>query len=489
MIGISTQDDTHATDLTIAGNTSEQGSLHKSTINESILAETNANETVQKDKTEDDNCIKYTAKDYLTESDVGIITEFIQTKLLHKKHMFARCYFMKTRHFEERTTNPVEQQNSANKVGHRKVKPSLNLEKSARKMNMKSRATHVEKDVQYCINVDKSSLWSKSSTAKEIIKNIEGVITQFWIMRKQYHIIQVKKSQFWVLSKLYSASDSCITKFERVRIINIGDKYMECSCCCFEQNGYPCTHIMLFLSEMLPRMMILRYRRDYYHFFGNNIAFTKIYNTIHDDLNNKFCHFSCIDVDQIGLTYGINKNQMYPRTNVPDGKKLLTYFLQRCSKEMKRENNYMDKQECLHQGSEDNFVTTDLEIDLDEPVDYSGMCSQVSTSTQAKLMQLSQEVGVNDVMDISNSASIKKVKRKNPERIYSENNAVLKQTCNIIDTDSILCDEFHEEFVTLSNKYIKLMKNKHAKKELDQNTVSSHNVLDRREICRRYKPL
>ena len=90
MIGIFTQDDTHATDLMNAGNTPEQGILRKSTINESIFAETNANETVQKDKTGDDNCIKFTAKDYLTESDVGIISEFIQTKLLHKKHMFAR---------------------------------------------------------------------------------------------------------------------------------------------------------------------------------------------------------------------------------------------------------------------------------------------------------------------------------------------------------------------------------------------------------------
>ena len=81
---------------------------------------------------------------------------------------------------------------------------------------------------------------------------------------------------------------------------------------------------MLFLSEMLPRMMILRYRRDYYHFFGNQNSLTRIYNTIHDDLNKKICHYSCIDIDQLGLTYEINKNETYPRTNIPDGDKLLT---------------------------------------------------------------------------------------------------------------------------------------------------------------------
>ena len=67
-------------------------------------------------------------------------------------------------------------------------------------MNIKPRATHIEKDVQYCMNVDMSKLWSKSTIAQEIIKNIEGIITQFWIMRNQYHIIQIKKNQLWLLS-------------------------------------------------------------------------------------------------------------------------------------------------------------------------------------------------------------------------------------------------------------------------------------------------
>ena len=79
MIGIFTQDDSHATDLMITGNTPEQAILHKPTVNEYIFAETNTHDTVLKDKTEDDNCIKFTAKDYLTETDVGIITEFIPT--------------------------------------------------------------------------------------------------------------------------------------------------------------------------------------------------------------------------------------------------------------------------------------------------------------------------------------------------------------------------------------------------------------------------
>ena len=206
--------------------------------------------------------IKNCSKDLFSVGEINIITEFIQTKLLHKKLMFARCFYMETRHFEERTTNLVEQQNSANKVGFRKTKPSLSLANSAKKMTMKSRATHIEKDVRYCMNVDKSNLWSNSTTAKEIINNIEGLITQFWIIRDEYYIIQISKNQFWILSKLFTLPVNPVTKFERVREVTIGETWILYSCCCFEQNGYPCTHIMIFLSEMIPRMLILRYRRD-----------------------------------------------------------------------------------------------------------------------------------------------------------------------------------------------------------------------------------
>ena len=58
--------------------------------------------------------------DYLTVTQVASIMEFITTHLLDKKHMFARCYYFDLRSFEEATTNPVEQKNSANKIGYKK---------------------------------------------------------------------------------------------------------------------------------------------------------------------------------------------------------------------------------------------------------------------------------------------------------------------------------------------------------------------------------
>ena len=61
---------------------------------------------------------------------------------------------------------------------------------------MKSRSTQLEKGTRYCLDVDKSNLWSKSSTSKEIIKNMEGIIRQYWTMRNQYRVIQISQYEF-----------------------------------------------------------------------------------------------------------------------------------------------------------------------------------------------------------------------------------------------------------------------------------------------------
>ena len=116
---------------------------------------------MNREETSGPHLVKY-AKDYLSRNDVKTITEFVQTNLLHKKRLFAKCFYMHTRHFEERTTNPVEQQNAANKSGWTKTAPSMSLDTSAKKMVMKSRSTQLEKGTRYCLDVDKSNLWSKS---------------------------------------------------------------------------------------------------------------------------------------------------------------------------------------------------------------------------------------------------------------------------------------------------------------------------------------
>ena len=81
----------------------------------------------------------------------------------------------------------------------------------------------------------------------------------------------------------------------------------------------------------------------------------------------------------------------------------------------------------------------------------------MSTSTLAQMFHLFQESGVNNVIDISNTKSVTKNKRRKAETVYSENVSVLKQTVNIIDTFSSICEEFHTEFFAQSNKYINIL--------------------------------
>ena len=135
-----------------------------------------------------------------------------------------------------------------------------------------------------------------------------------------------------------------------------------------------------------------------------------------------------------------------------------------------------------------NNIGVDLDFILeDDTEDFSGMCSQISTSTQKQLVALSQDVGCQDIMDLQNNTQVKKSKRKKPEMIYKENNTILRQTCNIIDTDPDMCEDFHEEFLKLSKKYIAKMNKKHARTEHDSHVVSSHIISDHRSVSRRYK--
>ena len=170
-------------------------------------------------------------------------------------------------------------------------------------MNMKSRATHVEKNIKYCMNIDKTNLWSRSTTSKDVISNIEGILTQYWIIQKEYNIVQVAKNIYWLLSKI-SSSDGTFTKIEHICIVIISEAAISCSCCCYEKNGYQCTHIMIFIFKLLPRMLILRYQKDYYYFFGENELFNIIYKDILvlDNTCNTFHHYNCIETKSLQLT-------------------------------------------------------------------------------------------------------------------------------------------------------------------------------------------
>ena len=120
------------------------------------------------------------------------------------------------------------------------------------------------KKINYCELVDKSPVWTKSLTSNDIVSNIEGILSQSLCMKNMYVIIQVTATLFWLMSSLLtSENDNIITRFRRVCSIEIDDQFIKCSCKIFERVEYSCIHIMCFLDKLLPKMIDLRYHRNF----------------------------------------------------------------------------------------------------------------------------------------------------------------------------------------------------------------------------------
>ena len=112
-------------------------------------------------------------------------------------------------------------------------------------------------------------------------------------------------------------------------------------------------------------------------------------------------------------------------------------------------------------------------------------------STSETMSQMSQNLGNHDINDLQNMVSVKKKRTINPQSYYSEQNAMIKQTCSFIDTDHELCDEFNKALKQMCNKFNTKMMKKNVSKsqQYDTNMVSSHVVMDARTCAKRYKPM
>ena len=94
--------------------------------------------------------------------------------------------------------------------------------------------------------------------------------------------------------------------------------------------------------------------------------------------------------------------------------------------------------------------------------------------------------GENSIQTLQNAIKVKKVSKRKPEEVYHENNALLKNVCNHIDSYSDISIDFHKEFQSLCEKYENKIKAKKLKNSNDSEMLSSHAVLDTRSVARRY---
>ena len=134
-------------------------------------------------------------------------------------------------------------------------------------------------------------------------------------------------NKYWIRSKLYQAvNKKKYTKFERIRTLLIKNDTIECSCKTYERSGRPCTHMMIFLSMLLPEMFPLRFLRTFYHYYGSDTDITHIYKQLQERNQSQMSHFNMIDTDRLLLTKHIFKDTEYPKISINERVGILDDF-------------------------------------------------------------------------------------------------------------------------------------------------------------------
>ena len=89
--------------------------------------------------------------------------------------------------------------------------------------------------------------------------------------------------------------------------MEITNDTIQCSCKSYERNGRPCTHIMIFITMLLPEMFPLRFLKSYYYYYGTETDITSIYKKLQESNKKQMNHFNMIDTNRLILTNRIFK--------------------------------------------------------------------------------------------------------------------------------------------------------------------------------------
>jgi hypothetical protein len=72
-------------------------------------------------------------------------------------------------------------------------------------------------------------------------------------------------------------TDSCITQFRRVRVVEVTqDMFLQCSCGFFARMGLPCKHILRITNTVTATMCHVRWAKQFLFQFGNNERVTQM---------------------------------------------------------------------------------------------------------------------------------------------------------------------------------------------------------------------
>ncbi|MGH7955279.1 MAG: hypothetical protein ACREOZ_04895 [Gloeomargaritales cyanobacterium] len=119
-------------------------------------------------------------------SATAAIHEFIVKSLVPNEEMWLRCYRLKIRAFDEKTTSICEGQNASAKRGPMPVKPNMSIKTSAEVMTVYSTAKNEMRAMESAKQLEETQLWSRSQTCGELTDYAEGLSSQNFDRRCHY---------------------------------------------------------------------------------------------------------------------------------------------------------------------------------------------------------------------------------------------------------------------------------------------------------------
>jgi hypothetical protein len=130
-------------------------------------------------------------------------------------------------------------------------------------------------------------LWTSNATAAQLASFTEMLVSRNFQQSINYLVVQTSTTEWLVMHKnhlkITKQSKSHITKFKRVRVIQlINNECLHCSCCYFQRMLLPCSHILKLSQKIMATMCHLRWHKCYMFLFQCNSEVTDTMSKLRD---------------------------------------------------------------------------------------------------------------------------------------------------------------------------------------------------------------
>ena len=213
--------------------------------------------------------------------------DFIHCYVHPYRKYFLFYRYMDKRSFGAYTTSVSESINSSIKATKKNpggVRPNQPMHESYGQMSDQADAQAIERNRKAAADLDTVPTWSKSPTAPQITAYGETILMEQYQERNNYYLHRQDENA-WLLmrkqgKKKPSLSELSVTKFKRVRKVELIGEHLECSCRFYSRYGIPCRHILAINGLPSVEDIAVRWHRQYGYFYGRDgyEEVTELYN-------------------------------------------------------------------------------------------------------------------------------------------------------------------------------------------------------------------